>query len=199
MAGLEGYTGPTSGRIHIGGDGEVTRERFTDPPLTRYELDAVEWFTALSPNEQLREVRRLKWNADEHARLAEAYKRVSQEQRTKIARLTAERDARRPDGYELPRSAAHLLTQAERHGWRTVRGWYPDEDGAHAQLKIRLGYAAEDGRWEFQLAWAVPRDGAGAGSRVRSGIYRAPGQDWRDAPSFTRIHHLLEEVARGPA
>lgn len=56
------YTGPTSGRITIGGDGTVSQERFYDRPLTREEQAAVKWFTDLSPNEQLREVRWLKFN-----------------------------------------------------------------------------------------------------------------------------------------
>jgi len=62
-----GYTGPTSGGFTIGPEGVTNRKRFYDEPLSRDERDAVAWFTELSPHEQLREVRRLKWNADERA------------------------------------------------------------------------------------------------------------------------------------
>ena len=36
------YTGPTSGLIRVGADGEVTSEQFTDAALTRGEEQAEE-------------------------------------------------------------------------------------------------------------------------------------------------------------
>lgn len=181
------YTGPTSGRITVGGDGTVKRERFHDRPLTREEAEAVKWFTDLPPHEQLREVRRLKFNLGAVTEDRDRWRSAAREADTLNGRLTAERDARRPDGYELPRSAAALLVAASEHGWETARGWYPDETGEHARLAVRIGR----GGWVFKLNWAVPRDGNGAGSRNRSGLVYRPGRGWQDAPSFTEIHRLL--------
>lgn len=193
MGSLDGYTGPTSGRIRIGGDGAVERETFTDPPLTADEAQAVAWFTALSPNEQLREVRRLKWNADERERGQDAWKRAAQEREAENARLRAERDARRPDGYELPRSAAELLRAAEGAPlWRSVRVWAVDEDGRTATLTVRLRGPAG---WVYShLVWSVPLGGNGAGRLVRPGIYRHQSCDWRDTPSLKEIHRIIRTI-----
>lgn len=96
MSGPEGYTGPTSGRITVGGDGSVNRERFYDRPLTREEREAVKWFTDLSPNEQLREVRRLKFDLESARQDRDAWKSAVQRSDAANRRLAAERDARRP-------------------------------------------------------------------------------------------------------
>lgn len=187
MSGPEGYTGPTSGRITVGGDGSVNRERFYDRPLTREEQEAVKWFTDLSPNEQLREVQRMKFNLESIRRDRDTWKAAARQADAENRRLTAERDARRPDGYELPRSASQLLLTAREHGWGTAVGWYPDEDGQHARLAVLI----RRGGWAFKLAWAVPRDGNGAGSRNRAGLFSCPGRGWSDAPSFKEITRLL--------
>lgn len=193
MSGVEGYKGPTSGRITVGGDGTVNRERFYDRPLTREEQEAVKWFTDLSPNEQLREVRLLKFSLESARQDRDVWESAARQANAENRRLTAERDARRPDGYELPRSASQLLLTAREHGWRTAVGWYPDEDGQHARLTVLIGR----GGWTFKLNWAVPRDGNGAGSRNRAGLFRRPGRDWSDAPSFKEIHQLLAQPVEG--
>lgn len=187
MAGLEGYTGPTSGRITIGGSGETKRERFYDKPLTAEERKAVEWFTALSPHEQLREVRRLKWNLEEVQRDGDVWREVARRQDRENARLEAERDARRPDGYELPRAVAELLAVSAEWGWGTARRWTLGHDGLAARLE--LGIAR--GGWQFKLAWTVPVNGNGRGARDRAGLARRPGRDWYDAPSLKEIRRLL--------
>lgn len=189
MPGLEGYTGPTSGRITVGGGREPVVERFTDPPLTREEAKAVAWFTALSPNEQLREVRRLKWNLQEAERGQEAGLRRARAAEALSARLEAERNARRPDGYELPRAASELLSCAASHGWKEARQWILSEDGQDARLEILLGR----GDWRFRLAWTVPKDQPGRGSVIRRGLVRSPGRDWRDAPPLKEIRRILAE------
>lgn len=187
MAGLEGYTGPTSGRITIGGGRGPVVERFTDPPLTAEERKAVEWFTALSPNEQLREVRRLKWNLEEVRRDRDVWRDVSGRQNRENARLEAERDARRPDGYELPRAAVELLSVASEWGWSTARCWTLSEDG----LTARLALGIIRGDWRFRLAWIVPVNGNGRGARDRAGLARRPGRNWHDAPALKEVLRLL--------
>lgn len=193
MGSLDGYTGPTSGRITIGGGSGPVVERFTDPPLTADEARAVAWFTALSPNEQLREVRRLKWNADERERGRDTWKEAAQRLEAENARLRAERDARRPDGYELPRSAAELLRAAEEAPlWRSARSWTVEEDGQHAMLLVRLRGPVG---WEYtHLRWDVPLDGNGAGRLVSPGLYRHQGKDWSDTPSLKEIRRVMRTV-----
>lgn len=187
MAGLEGYTGPTSGRITIGGGREPVVERFTDPPLTREEANAVAWFRALSPNEQLREVRRLKWNLEQARGGWDAHRDRARQAEALSARLEAERDARRPDGYEVPRASGELLSLAVSQGWRTARRWTVDEDGLFARFEIALAR----GEHRFKLSWSVPRDGNGRGAMIRSGLHRAPGNAWRDAPPLKRVRVIL--------
>jgi hypothetical protein len=187
MAGLEGYTGPTSGRITIGGGREPVVERFTDPPLTRDEAKAVAWFTALSPNEQLREVRRLKWNLEQAREGWDAHRDRARRAESLSARLEAERDARRPDGYELPRAAVELLSVASEWGWSTARCWTLSEDGLTARLKLGI----TRGDWRFRLAWIVPVNGNGRGARDRAGLARRPGRNWHDAPALKEVLRLL--------
>jgi len=62
---MSAYTGPTSGSVTIRPDGSAERELFYDPTLTREEEWAVAWFTALSPNERLREALRLQKERDD--------------------------------------------------------------------------------------------------------------------------------------
>lgn len=188
MSGLEGYTGPTSGRITLSSDGsEPIIERFTDPPLTREEAAAVAWFTALSPNEQRREVRRLKWNLEDAQAGREAALRRAREAEALVRRVEAERAALRPDGFELPRAASELLSGAVSRGWSTARAWSLDEDDLGALLTIVLGH----GGWTFRLTWRVPIDGDGRGSLVRRGLFRRPGRDWADAPPLKEIRRIV--------
>jgi hypothetical protein len=186
---MSSYTGPTSGRITIGGDGSVTRESFDDPMLSREEEQAVAWFTALSPNARLREVRRLKWNADERLRELETLKAASRRDDTEITRLRGQLAARRPDGFELPKSAADLLAHAEAHGWKTARAWIvrTEDEGGGAGLRIIVG----QGPWQFKLSWSC--DPGGAGRMVRSGLARGPRRDWHDAPPLVRIKQIITE------
>lgn len=190
MSGLEGYTGPTSGRITLGGGGEVKRERFYDDPLTAEERRAVEWFTALSPHEQLREVRRLKWNLDEARKGREAALDRARAAEAENARLAAERDARRPEGFELPRAAGELLSLAALHGWRTARAWTLKDDGQSAWLAVLLG--KEECR--VKLTWGVPRDGDGRGALFGRGLLRQASGPWRDAPPLKRIKEIIREA-----
>lgn len=195
MAALEGYTGPTSGRITVGGDGPARVERFCDEPLSADETRAVAWFTALSPNEQLREVRRMKWNLAEAERGQEAALRRAREAEAENDRLAARLAARRPDGYELPRAAAELLELAGDHGWKTARAWQLSEDGQTALLGVLIGRSG----WIFDLSWSVPVNGNGRGAMVRTGIARRPGTGWRDAPPLRRIKEILREAGEGEA
>lgn len=202
---LEGYTGPTSGRITIGGgdNPEVKRESFTqaqDPLLTRDERNATEWFRALPPNEQYREVRRLKWNAEDRLRTIDELREALARQEAEIRRTRIELESRRPDRFEPPRAAAELLTLAGRHGWRAVKAWYPatftDENGSLKDdpewFRFEIAMTDDEGT-VFKLSWSVPRDGQGRGSMTRSGLARSPRRDWHDAPSLKKIKIIITE------
>jgi hypothetical protein len=199
---LEGYTGPTSGRITIGGgdNPEIKRESFTqaqDPILTRDERNATEWFRALPPNEQYREVRRMKWNLEEQRREIEALRDTFLRQEKEIRQLRAELATRRPDGFEIPRAANEILTLAKIYGWNTAKAWVPvtftDDEGDlikdHTRFRFEIAFA-KDG-YSFQLSWSVPRDGRGRGSMIRRGLARYPRRDWHDAPSLTKIKKII--------
>lgn len=166
---------------------EPVVERFTDPPLNNQERKAVEWFTDLSPNEQLREVRTMKWNLAEMKRQRDAWKAAAESLEAENARLRAGQDARRPDGYELPRAARELLAVAAEWGWGTSRRWILDDDGPAARLEIGIAR----GDRQFKLTWVVPVDGNGQGVRERAGLARFPGRDWHNAPSLKKIRLLL--------
>jgi len=195
MTRISGYTGPTSGRITIKGDEVLKRESFHDEPLTRDERDAVAWFTELSPHEQLREVRRLKWNADERAKVIKQNHEIIVSQNAEIVSLGRKLADRRPDGFEVPRAAGELLTLAQLYGWRTAKAWIPitrsedrvDPDWSRFEIAIGL-----DGI-QFQLSWAVPVDGHGRGSMVRRGLARYPRRDWHDAPSLIKIKRIIRD------
>ena len=194
-----GYTGPTSGGFTIGPEGVTNRKRFYDEPLSRDERDAVAWFTELSPHEQLREVRRLKWNADERATVIEENHKIIVRQNAEIVSLGRKLSDRRPDRFEVPRAAGDLLTLATLYGWRTAKAWIPvdftDAEGERIQdpdwfrFEIVLGL---DGI-QFQLSWAVPADGRGRGSMVRRGLARYPRRDWHDAPSLIKIKKIIRD------
>jgi len=194
--GLEGYTGPTSGRITIGGDGTVTnRETFTDKPLTREEQDAVAWFTALSPNEQLREVRRLKWNMNAARQDRDEWKRIAQRQRGELATLERKLAAYPPEGYTLPATAADLLALAKTAGWTTAVQWTRladlhedgiEADGATVEIGLRHGL------WRYRLRWHCDYQGPGA-RMTRGGLAQTPDyRAWHDAPSVKKIRQVIE-------
>lgn len=200
------YKGPVSGRITIGGgdNPEVTRESFTqaqDPILTKDECKATEWFRALPPNEQYREVRRLKWNADERARVIEADHRVIVEQNAEIVALRRQLADRRPDGFEIPLSAGTLLDHAKAHGWRTGKAWLPvmytDETGRYVEDPgaFTLDIQIAGHGWEFKLKWAC--EPGGTGRLTRYGLAKGPRRAWHDAPSLVKIKKIIENPEEG--
>lgn len=191
---LEGYTGPTSGRITVGGDSPAKVERFYDEPLTAKEAEAVAEFTALSPNEQLRRVTRMQdelgglrmrldvLRGDLEA-LREAVRRADRE--TAQARLKAAQ--RPPEGYSRPEIVRELMEHAERAGWAVAYAWAdPDGDG-DAIFTVHLRYGA--GAWEIRLSWCCQP--GGKGRRVRSGLIRQLEQNWRDAPSVVKLKEII--------
>lgn len=191
---LEGYTGPTSGRITIGGgdNPEIKRESFTqaqDPLLTRDERNATEWFRALPPNEQYREVRRLKWNADHWSKEAKGWMEIAHRQSDEIDQLKAKIATFTPDGFTFPPAAQDLLDHATAHGWKTGRSWHVDEqDPTLASLRIVLGHEG----WMFDhLRWVCDREGRGR--MVGRGLVREPRRDWHDAPSLKKIKIIITE------
>lgn len=196
---LEGYTGPTSGRITVGGDGPAEVERFYDEPLTPYEQEQTAQFRALSPNAQLRRVVELQSDLSmtrmsldvvrgEVELLRTALRRAEQEER----RLRAEVSRRPPEGYSRPAIVRDLMGHAERAGWTVRYAWgNPDDDG-DIIFTFQLTYGDA---WVVNLSWCV-RPG-GKGRRVRSGIMRSPGRDWYDAPSVTRLKEIIARNAQG--
>jgi hypothetical protein len=197
---LEGYTGPTSGRITVGGGKPSEIKRFYDEPLTRDELAATRDFRALSPHEQIREVRRLKWNAEERARqvqeLLDAQARMTRE----LYQAHRELATRRPDGYEIPRAAADLMAHALEYGWGVAKEWSEGQTdlGSNTEPWYRLAVEIRDmDGTSFKLTWSVPLHGEGAGRMVRRGLYRRLGSGWQDAPSLTKIKKIIEEKVFG--
>jgi len=174
----------TSGKITISPDGTSTRKSFYDQPLTKDENKAVAWFTEMSPHEQLREVRRMKWNLDVRTKDAETWKRVAGQQAEELAQLRAKLSTYTPEGFSMPPAAEELLSTAAAHGWKNVRSWSSEEDTA--QLRIKIG----NGAWTFELSWAVDKRGA---RMVRRGLARSPGRNWYDAPSLKAIKKIIEE------
>lgn len=196
------YTGPTSGRITVRPNGEVTRESFTDPPLTAEEGRAVKWFTDLSPNEQLREVRRLKWNLAEAERGRDAMAQGAREAHERIEELERRLAEFTPDGYSVPGSVSVLIQFAEQSGWQTARSWMERPNGFNDYLLTvlvgRSGPTGEPGlRWDFKLSWScTPFSG-----RLVSGICRTPERPrWADAPSLTEVRRTIgaNRVERTP-
>lgn len=187
--GLEGYTGPTSGRITLDADGTPGWERFYDKLLTSDELNATTEFRALSPNEQVREYRRMKWNEAVFRAESEEGKKFIQEQHAEIERLRARLVRYAPDGYDLPAPAAYLIRYAGEHGWQTDRVWNDTEDGL---VSVEIGVTSA-GRM-YRLRWFC--DPGGTGRMARSGLARLPGRDWHDAPSLKKIK---EDIAAHPA
>lgn len=195
MSGLSGYTGPTSGRITVGGDGTVTnRERFTDKPLTKDENDAVAWFTALSPNEQLREVRRLKWNVDEARKDRDGWKRTALRQREDLIKLERKLASYPPEGYTVPAVVADLLALAKAAGWSTAVQWTRlaelHEDGVEADgatIEVGLWH----GLWKYRLRWHCDFQGPGA-RMTRGALAQTPEhRAWHDAPSLRKIREVI--------
>jgi hypothetical protein len=187
MMGLEGYTGPTSGRMTIGADGEITnREQFFDAPLTKDELAATADFRSMSPHEQAREVRRLRFNLAVATDKVNGQRDIIRRQDEELTTLRAKLATFTPDGYQLPPAAAKLLAHAQACGWHTTKAWVQDQ--GHAALHLVLRH----GRYAFQLSWHCTPDGRG--HMVRRGLARAPMRDWHDAPSLLRIEEIIQKV-----
>jgi hypothetical protein len=178
---------PTGGSVVIGPGGTSEWKRFYDEPLTRDEQKATAWFNELSPNEQYREVRRMKWNLEEITRSRDAWKNVAERQAKEISELMAKVATFTPDGFQLPATAGDLLTLAEEHGWKTTRAWTVNENSETARLYISL----HNPLWTIKLAWSA--DKGGGARRYRSGLISGLGQPWRDAPSFKVIKKLITD------
>ena len=179
---------PTGGRVVIGPDGTGEWKRFYDQPLSREESEAVKWFTELSPNEQLREVRRLKWNLDRAREDTETWKRVSREQDVEINWLRAKLAVFTPEGFTVPWGAADLLNFAEERGWKTGKAWTVDrDDETSALLRISL----RNGERVFKFTWSA--DKGGGGRMFRRGLARDPGRGWYNAPSLKAVKEIIEE------
>jgi hypothetical protein len=173
-----------------------TRE--TDPPLTRDERIATEWFRALPPNEQIRSIRALKWNADVWKKDLDQAKKTIREQREEILILRAKLAVFTPAGYTMPGAASLLLAHAEDHGWRTARAWHvhePRTDGYQDENEYaRLEIALTNGWWTFQLSWSVdPEILGGHGRMIRRGLARELKGGWHDAPSLLKIKSIITE------
>jgi hypothetical protein len=186
------YKGPTSGRIRIGSDGEVTKESFTDQPLSAAESRDTAWFRELSPIAQFREARRLKWNLEEAERGLKAALNRARSAESEVGRLEQKLASFTPDGYTLPGSASVLVTWAEAHGWKTGRAWRDRTDGfGDHLLRVRIGRSADTGlRWDYDLSWScTPTSG-----RFTGGIFRTPERfQWADAPSLTEIRRVIAD------
>lgn len=179
---------PTGGRAVIGPDGTGEWKRFYDRPLSREESEAVKWFTELSPNEQLREVRRLKWNLDRAREDTETWKRVAREHEREALAVQAKLAVFTPEGFTVPWGAADLLNFAEERGWKTVKAWTVDrDDETSALLRIIL----RNGEWIFKFTWSA--DKGGGGRMFGRGLAQAPGRYWHDAPSLKAVKEIIEE------
>lgn len=189
---------PTGGRTVIKADGTAERITYYDQPLTKEEQAATEWFHILSPHEQYREVRRMKWNLDQAGKDRDSLKETVRKQDEEIMKLRFALAQFTPEGYVFPRIAADLMDHAQAHGWKTAKAWTmaekrsDDEDDwePSAQLEIHISHL--DG-WLFKLSWSC--DPGGGGRMIRSGLARAPRRDWFDAPSIKKIKAIIEEVA----
>lgn len=185
---LNGYDGPTSGRITVGGGKGPEIERFFDPPLNRDERNALADWLALSPNAQAREVRVLRWNLAEMTSQRDALRNTVREQDRELLALRAELATHTPEGFQLPPAAADLLAHATAHGWQTAKAWIKSEDPEAARLEV----AVRHGRYMFQLIWSCQL--GGGGHMIRRGLARAPMRDWHDAPSLIKIKKIIEEI-----
>lgn len=183
---------PTGGRVVIGPDGAGEWKHFYDDPLTKEEQAATAWFRDLSPNEQYREVRRLKWNLDVAQTDRDTWKRIAEEQRAELAALQRKLATFTPEGYVVPPAAADLLALAFQHGWKSGRAWTVADDGASARLEIVI----TNGWYDFQLSWSC--DKGGGGRMVRSGLAREQNRPWTDAPSLKKIREVITRVPEEP-
>ncbi len=185
------YKGPTSGRITVGPEGVTNQERFYDKPLTREEQDAAVEFLALSPSEQVREYRRLKWNLDVLRKNEIQSDEIIYRQNRELLELRTKLAAYTPDGYTMPLAAAALLAHAEDHGWRTARAWHVPDPSEDDQVDARLEIGLTNGWKTFRVSWSV--DQAGHGRMIRSGLARELQGSWRDAPSLIKIKNIITE------
>lgn len=186
---------PTSGRTVIKADGTSEYIRYYDQPLTKEEQAATEWFHVLSPNEQYREARRLKWNLDAAQGDVATWKRVAQERDAEIMRLRLALAQFTPEGYVFPPAAAALIDHADAHGWKTAKAWTVAEkrsdDGDDWMPSARLEVHISHTGWLFKLSWSCEPGGKG---RMGRGLARAPRRNWYDAPSLTKIRETIVSV-----
>lgn len=176
---------PTGGRVQIKPDGTSEYVRFYDEPLTKDEQAATQWFHDLSPNEQYREVRRMKWNLEQARSDLEALNQTVREQRAELARVRAQLATHTPHGYVMPKPAADLLELAEANGWKTGRAWKLEDDGLSAALRVGIRRGGTD----FELRWVC--EPGGRGRMPRPGLARAPRRGWYDAPSLVKIREIV--------
>lgn len=200
---LEGYTGPTSGRITVGGDGPAEVERFYDEPLTPFEQEQTAQFRALSPNAQLRQVVQLqsdlsvtRMSLDVVRGEVETLRTALREAHRQETRLRAEVAQRPPEGYARPAIVRDLMEHAENAGWTARCAWGTPDTHDDVALAVRLTiHLAEAGDWIVDLNWSCQP--GGKGRRIRSGIMRSPGRDWYDAPSVVRLKEIIARNAQG--
>ncbi len=175
----------TGGRVRIKPDGTSEYVRYYDPPLTKEEQAATAWFDDLSPSEQYREVRRMKWNLEQAQADRDDLKRIINEQRAELDRVQAKLATHTPHGYVMPKPAADLLELAKEHGWKTGLAWTLEDDGLSAALRVAIRRAGSD----FELRWEC--EPGGRGRMPRPGLARAPRRGWFDAPSLKKIREVI--------
>lgn len=122
-------------------------------------------------------------------------------------------DAQSPDGYTLPKTAAHLVAHAERYGWAAraiwVAGYEINEPFVHVDVGRRIGigeadpvdaadpYAPVRGNgWRYRVTWHSRGCPPGKLKLFRQPLASTP---WRphhhDGPSVKAIR---EVIARHP-
>lgn len=198
--GLEGYTGPTSGRITVGGNEPSRVERFYDEPLTKEEKEATAEFAELGPIAQLRkvaemetELKRLRWNESVLRKETETFRKHWGDWHREEIRLRAEISRRPPEGYSRPKIVRELMEHAEACGWTARAAW--DEPGEYPEVHVQIGLRLEtpEGLWEVKLTWYCTP--GGKGRRVRSGLIRQPYRGWSDAPSVAKLKEIISTAS----
>lgn len=150
--------------------------------------------------------------ADEYQRLScERYElskaaRVDQRDSGVVDRLRAiavrlrEIESTPPDGYDLPKIAAGLVTHAEAHGWRVRVQWtppgYEDEPYVTVQVGRRVtradGYAGTGDRWAYALTWHSRGCQTGKARLFGSGVAVTPDHPAaHNAPSVKAIRGVI--------
>lgn len=100
-----------------------------------------------------------------------------------------------PHGYRLPKTVANLFALADANGWATVQVWTPRGDGY--VLSLRVGWADDDRRWEYDLCLIVTPDEA---RQTGLGWSRTPDRPHpHDTPSIKVIRKVISKnpMAKG--